>query len=416
MRVTILTMGSRGDLEPFLALGQGLVGAGHRVRLATHGAFEARVRDAGLPFAELPGDPQAALSGPDGLAVLAARNPAALPRRIRRLVGPVLAAAAEPAEEASAGADVVVAATLALVGFTAAERAGAALAWAHLQPAAPTRAYASALAPLVRDLPGPLNLVTWALSQRLFWRGVLPVLAARRRHLGMAPLPPGPPASWAPDRRPLALHGYSAAVAPTPGDWPADVEVTGYWSRGVPPGWEPPAVLARFLAAGPVPVYLGFGSMPDPDPAALAALLLDAVRAAGLRAVVLSGWSGLRPPDSTGQVLVVDEVPHAWLFPRVQAVLHHGGAGTTAAGLRAGAPTVVVPFFADQFFWGRRVAALGAGPAPIPRERLTTARVAAALRTATTDPGLRAGARAVAGRLAGEDGTARAVAVLERLA
>lgn len=228
--------------------------------------------------------------------------------------------------------------------------------------------------------------------------------------LGLVPLPEAPPARWGLP----TLYGFSPAVVPPPADWPPTAHVTGYWTAPAPE-WTPPAPLTAFLDAGAPPVYLGFGSMPDADPAAATGMLLGGLRRAGRRGVLLSGWSGLAPSDSTDDVLVVGEVPHAWLFPRVAAVLHHGGAGTTAAGLLAGAPTVVVPFFADQFFWGRRVAALGAGPRPVPRERLTAERVAAALSAAVDDPRFGRAARRLAERLRAEDGVAAAVRVLEQL-
>lgn len=408
MRVTVLTVGSRGDVTPFLALGVGLVRAGHAVRLATHAEFAHLVADAGLEFAELPGDPRSALASPEGQAMLTTRNPAALPRRILAPVGPGVRNAAEPAERACAGADVVVAATLALMGPTAAQTAGARLVWAHLQPNDPTRGFAFPSAP--RELPGPLNRLSWTAAQALFWRGVRPVLQERRRVLGLVPLPEAPPARWGLP----TLYGFSPAVVPPPADWPPTAHVTGYWTAPAPE-WTPPAPLTAFLDAGAPPVYLGFGSMPDADPAAATGMLLGGLRRAGRRGVLLSGWSGLAPSDSTDDVLVVGEVPHAWLFPRVAAVLHHGGAGTTAAGLLAGAPTVVVPFFADQFFWGRRVAALGAGPRPVPRERLTAERVAAALSAAVDDPRFGRAARRLAERLRAEDGVAAAVRVLEQL-
>ncbi|ODT99603.1 MAG: hypothetical protein ABS81_25450 [Pseudonocardia sp. SCN 72-86] len=192
------------------------------------------------------------------------------------------------------------------------------------------------------------------------------------------------------------------------------MHVTGYWTAPDDPTYEPPAALAAFLAAGPPPVYVGFGSMPDRDARSLAESALTAARRAGGRVVLLSGWSGLAAAGDP-DVLVVDDVSHRWLFPRVAAVVHHGGAGTTAAGLRAGRPTVVVPFFSDQFFWGRRIAALGAGPLPIAREKLTTTALTDAIRDALRPPRV-AAAMGLGARLAAEDGTAAAVTVLERLA
>lgn len=414
MRITLLAVGSRGDVDPFLALAVRLRRAGHQVRLSTHDEFARRVGAAGIEFATLPGNPRAVLASPEGQAMLTARNPLTVTRRMSEIVGPALDEALPAAVDASRDADLVVFATLAAIGPTVAEVVGAAAVAAHLQPQTPTRAFGPTGAPGVRDAPGVLRRPLWRLTDRLLWKAFLPTLAAQRSRRGLAELPAGPPATWPVGRRPPTVYGYSPVVVPTPGDWPSDVHVTGYWTAPDDPSYEPPAALAAFLAAGPPPVYVGFGSMPDRDARGLAESALTAARRAGGRVVLLSGWSGLAAADDP-DVLVVDDVSHRWLFPRVAAVVHHGGAGTTAAGLRAGRPTVVVPFFSDQFFWGRRVAALGAGPLPIAREKLTTAALTDAIGDALRPPRV-AAAMGLGAKLAAEDGTAAAVTVLERLA
>ena len=178
-------------------------------------------------------------------------------------------------------------------------------------------------------------------------------------------------------------------------------------------GWRPDPDLKAFLAAGPPPVYIGFGSMGTDDPAATARLVLDATVAAGVRAIVRRGWARLLAADPPASVHFVESVPHAWLLPHVAAAVHHGGAGTTAASLRAGVPTVIVPFHGDQFFWARRVQELGAGPAPITRRRLTVERLAAALVAATSDPALRGRAAALGERIRAEDGIGDAMRWIE---
>lgn len=160
-------------------------------------------------------------------------------------------------------------------------------------------------------------------------------------------------------------------------------------------------------AAGPPPVYVGFGSMGSRNPEETADLILDALARAGQRGIIHAGWGGLRRVDLPDSVLMVDGVPFSWLFPRVAAVVHHGGAGTTSAGLRAGGPSVVVPFFGDQPFWGQRVADLGAGPAPIPRKKLTAERLAEAIRAAVTDEAMRQRAADLGAKIQAEDGIAR---------
>ncbi|MGQ9552632.1 MAG: glycosyltransferase [Anaerolineae bacterium] len=212
------------------------------------------------------------------------------------------------------------------------------------------------------------------------------------------------------------LYGFSPSVIPPPSDWGSDIHVTGYWFLDAADDWAPPPALIEFLEAGPPPVYVGFGSMSNRKPEETADLVLAALARAQQRGVVLSGWSGLQKADLPNSVVMVDSIPFSWLFPRVAAVVHHGGAGTTAAGLRAGVPAVVIPFFADQPFWGQRLVALGVGPAPIPRKKLTVERLAQAIEKAVTDQAMRQRAVALGARIRAEDGVAGAVAVVQSVA
>jgi sterol 3beta-glucosyltransferase len=234
-----------------------------------------------------------------------------------------------------------------------------------------------------------------------------------RRELNMSASP-----FWGPfgamDRAGVPLlYGFSPHVVPRPADWPPNHHVTGYWFLDPDDGWQPPADLAAFLAAGPPPVYIGFGSMANRDPAEAAQIMLDALAQSGQRGVIASGWGGLTPSDLPDRVHMLSSIPHSWLFPRMAAVVHHGGAGTTAAGLRAGVPSIIVPFFGDQPFWGRRVAELGVGPVPIPRRKLTASALADAITRAVTDPAMRARAAALGEQIRAEDGIAAAAAHIE---
>lgn len=177
-------------------------------------------------------------------------------------------------------------------------------------------------------------------------------------------------------------------MLPKPDDWGAHVHVTGYWFLP-PQEWQPPEARSRLLAAGPAPVYIGFGSIADPNPTKLMRTVLEAIQHAKVRAIAASGWSELQANDPPDNVLLIDSAPHDWLFARVAAAGHHGGAGTVAASLRAGLPTLVIPFLADQPGWGQRVHALGAGPPPIPVARLSAIHLARAMRQALNDETMR---------------------------
>jgi sterol 3beta-glucosyltransferase len=210
------------------------------------------------------------------------------------------------------------------------------------------------------------------------------------------------------------LYGYSRHVLPRPADWPAEHQVTGYWFLDAPDDWTPPPDLAAFLAAGEPPVYIGFGSMGSRDPGATARLAVEALARAGRRGILAAGWGGLTATDLPATIFPLGAIPHAWLFPQMAAIVHHGGAGTTAAALRAGVPSLVVPFGLDQPFWGRRVAELGVGPSPIARGALTARGLANALRDTLADGAIRHRAAALGRAISAEEGIGTAVTLIER--
>lgn len=408
MNVLILTAGSRGDVQPYIALGAGLRAAGHSVTLATLPAFEALARDHGLAFAPLRAELLELLQTPQGKEALAGRGGSLA---LLRQVTPMLQRMLDDAWAAAAGSELVIYHPKALAGYSIAEKLGIPGVLALPLPLySPTSAFPSPLLP-VANLGAFLNRASHTLMVRLAsasTRGL--VNRWRRAALGLGPVRDE---LMLHGRPVLRLYGYSPAVVPPPPDWDAWSVATGYWFLERSPGWRPPEALAAFLAAGPPPVYVGFGSMPSADAAAKTALVLEALRRTGQRGVLAKGWGGLAAADLPPDVAVVEDVPHDWLFPQVAAVVHHGGAGTTGAGLRAGRPTLICPFFGDQPFWGRRVAALGAGPRPIPQRRLTATRLAEAIRELVSSAEMRERAEALGARIRGEDGVARAVELIE---
>lgn len=404
MRIAIVSNDSRGGIQPYVALGLGLRAAGHEVRAVAPSDLAAMFSEVGIPVAPLSGSIEAVLRGSKGAAErgmiasmrLAGRE---LPKRIEAWTRETL--------EACEGVDVVTGGVGGMVvGVSVAEKLGKPFIETHLQPlGAPTDAYPGVLLPGVpRWLGGWGRRLSHRLTELAVWMPFEGAMAsAREKVLGLSGRP------TAADGQKV-LYGFSRHVVQVPDDGKRPRHVTGYWSLPAAPTWSPPPGLEAFLARGGPVVSLGFGSMASADPAALTALVLGAVRKAGVRAVLLAGWGGLTslPPES--DVFSAEAVPHDWLFPRVAAVVHHGGAGTTGAALRAGVPAIVVPFTMDQPFWGSRVAALGAGPTPIPRKRLTEARLVDALRQMLADEGMKARAAELGERIRAEDGVANAVA------
>jgi sterol 3beta-glucosyltransferase len=211
------------------------------------------------------------------------------------------------------------------------------------------------------------------------------------------------------------MYAYSPTVVPRPDDWPENAVVTGFWFLDEEDTRERDDELVAFLEGGDPPVYIGFGSAVATDPKRLTEAAIGALHECGLRGVIATGLGGLQSVVSSDAVLTLKDAPHGWLFPKVAAVVHHGGAGTTAVGLREGRPTVVCPFTGDQSFWGDRVARLGAGPAPIPQKKLNSTNLAAAIRLAHSDSVRRRSAE-VARSIQAEDGIGHAVTFVELVA
>ena len=210
------------------------------------------------------------------------------------------------------------------------------------------------------------------------------------------------------------LSAYSPMIIPHPEDWSEDKHITGYFFLDSQADWQPSPELKSFLDAGDPPVYIGFGSMAGRNPEHLAKLALDALAQSGQRGLLNTGWGGLRTDQVPENVFVLEDAPHSWLFPRMAAVVHHGGAGTTAEGVRAGVPAVIVPFVFDQPFWGARVKALGLGPDPIPQKRLTADRLAHAIKIAVSDENIRQRANSYGEVIRAEDGVGNAIEVIKR--
>lgn len=418
MELCIVAPGSRGDIQPYLALAVGLRAAGHGVRLVTTLDHAELCREHGVEPWLAAIDVRHELEDPAARAAIEGGGLVSSFRRFAQIAERGAALLAEQALAASDGADAV------LVGFgglflgaAVAERRGIPLVQAYNVPFTPTADMPGVLVPWLSFPPrGATHRLGARLSRQAIWLTARTSgNAARRSVLGLPSAPVlGPYGRGVVGAGPV-LYGLSPAALGRPADWDPAIRMDGFWFLDALDGWAPPEALSAFLAAGPAPVYIGFGSMGSEDPAATARLVLEAVAQAGCRAVIHAGWGGLAAAELPAGVHAVGAVPHAWLFPRTAAVVHHGGAGTTAAGLRAGVPGVVVPFHGDQPFWGRMVHRLGVGPAPIARRRLTAPALAATLRTALDDTAMRDRAAALGARIREEDGVGGTVRALEEL-
>lgn len=406
-RIVIFAAGSRGDIQPCVALGRALRARGDQVRLVASARYSPMVVAAGLELAPLTADPTEILESDAGQELLAGgRNPVKFLGGFRRILGPMAERLLAECSDACKGADLILGPTLGFLPRHLGEHLGVPWALIHFQPSEPTGAFPHPFVPQARMLGSWANRASFLAVDQIAWQLSRPFINPwRDEALGLPRLPlRGRRADGGP-----VLACFSPVVVPRPKDWASNVNLTGYWFLDEPE-WEPPAELAEFLAAGPAPVYAGFGSMVPKDTEMTGMAVRAALKLAGVRGIVQGD-----PATSDGDVFAVRDVPHSWLFPRMAAVVHHGGAGTTAAGLRAGVPTVVCPFFGDQPYWGERVAALGAGPAPLPFRAMTVPRLASKIRRAVRDQEMADRASALGRRIRDEDGVGRAQEIVDSL-
>jgi UDP:flavonoid glycosyltransferase YjiC (YdhE family) len=417
MHVTLLALGSRGDVLPYATLGKALRAAGHGVCFATFESFQTIVQANDLDFHPIQGDPRAILNAASGQA-LAESGRSAL-RMSRAVMGSFGAMADGFARDltplAQRQTDLILSQLPGgLYSAELAEVLGVPLWTASVIPMTPTSAWPMLSFPrALASVPGFSNWSYWAAYQ-LVWQGFRPAINRWRQDtLGLprAPLR-GDPKIMSDGRVPV-LNGFSRHVVPRPPDWGPHVHLSGYWFPEEP-GWQPPDDLRRFLDAGPPPVFVSFGSMPLRQPEKVTATVLEALKRSGKRGILGAAWGGIGDGAMPDDVLRIEYAPYGWLFPRMAAVVHHGGSGTTAFGLRAGVPSLVVPFLFDQYYWGERLQALGVGPEPLPFKELSADRLAEAIAHATDDEEMRRCSAELGTRLRQEDGLQNAVDILTR--
>jgi UDP:flavonoid glycosyltransferase YjiC (YdhE family) len=267
--------------------------------------------------------------------------------------------------------------------------------------------------PSITNLGGSLNLLTHRVVERFFYAVSLRLInLARRDVLSMSPLANSKPIAQFYYERAVVMCAYSPTLSPRPADWPQSHHVTGYWFLETT-NWNPPADLVRFLSSGPPPVYVGFGSFSDKDPGRLTNVVVEALERVRQRGILLTGWGGLSRSDLPDTIFPIASVPHDWLFPRMAAIVHHGGAGTTGAAIRAGIPGVAIPWRADHPFFANCAYKIGAAARPIPKKKLTAERLAAALDLALHDPYIRNCTSSAASEFGKEDGLLRAATLIE---
>jgi sterol 3beta-glucosyltransferase len=411
MKITVFAAGSRGDIQPCVALSKGLQQAGYHVRMAAPEDFAGFIQQHGVGFYPLRGDVQQIMAGDTGRNFMetGGANPIKSIRAMRSMIGPIVRSMTADAHAACREADALIClGVFSPFGHAIAENLHIPMINVEPTPLLPTRAFPAPSWPINRNLGPVHNYLSGLAMLQVIWLWYRPFVMEFRQSLGLS----RSPSIHHILRSTPMLSAYSPGIIPHPADWPDSVHVTGYFFLDTQDDWQPPPELQTFLEKGDPPVYIGFGSMAGRNPEQLARLVLEALDKSGQRGLLLTGWGGLRAELVSDQVFVLDSAPHSWLFPRMAAVVHHGGAGTTAEALRAGVPGVIVPFVFDQPFWGARVKSLGLGPDPIPHKSLTPDRLAHAIRTAVTDPGIKQRAQTFGQALRAEDGIGNALKAL----
>jgi len=414
--LTILALGSRGDVLPCAVLGHGLQAAGYDVRVISFANFGPMVARYGLDFEPVPGDAEMLLTGSGGIALAeSGRSVWKMWRSVKALFWDLTTGIADVLSQPHIWHTDAIVNQLpgGLYGADLAEKLNIPHVAAAVIPMVRTRAFPMVAFPTWPALLPGYNALTYRLAEQIVWSGFRKAINQWRRDmLGLAGRP------FFGDFHRVShiptLLGFSETIVPRPPDWGDNVHYTGYW-RPEEPDWTPPPDLLEFLASGPPPIFVGFGSMTVRDPQRVTQVVLEALRHTGQRGVLQAGWAGIGQGTLPESVCLLDYAPYGWLFPRMAAVLHHGGSGTTGFGLRAGVPSILTPFLFDQFYWGQRLQALGVGPPPVPFKKMTVPRLVTAIETAVSDPAMRRRAADLGRQLRQEDGVAAAVAVVTQL-
>jgi sterol 3beta-glucosyltransferase len=418
MHLVIPTAGSRGDLEPYLALGVRALAQGWRVTIVTHATFEARVTALGLGWRPLSGDPRAIIAQPSTAAWFESGSRLAEVRAFGGFVRTIrqqYARQLDDIADATTDADVVVYNAVCRPAAQLHEARGTPVIAAYLQPFEPTGEYpATGLTyrqpRTARDRAR--NRVSHVAGLHLLWLAARPTVNRwRRDRLALPPLPwRGPFLRQANAQYPV-LHAFSPTLLPRPADWPPWVQQTSWWHLPAP-DYVPSPALAHFFDRGEAPVVIGFGSMTPVDARRLTGMALEAAERAEVRVLFLQGWGNLGATALPSWAHVEPEVPHDWLLPRTSAVVHHAGSGTTGAVVRAGVPSFGIPLGFDQPFWASLLHARGVATAPVRRGALTVDAFTHALRQLRDDDAMRARAAALGALVRAEDGVGDAVAFI----
>ncbi|ABX03024.1 MAG TPA: glycosyltransferase [Herpetosiphon sp.] len=415
MNYCILALGSRGDVQPFIALALGLQTEGHQVVIAAAHDYRSLVESYGCRFAPLVGSISALLN-PEQMAAGLAAGRSAIIKQFLQQTPPIIRQLIADALAACQTADCLIVSSLGMwPALHLAEHLHIPVVLVHLHPYAASSQTAHHFAPQLAW--ASYRRMSYRVAEQLQWQVLrMAFNQARQQILQRPSLSIGQLWQRSRNFQPPTLYAYSALVAPPPATWFDDGAITGYWSLPPAADWQAPTALQQFLAAGPAPITISFGSMLHGQKRGnqLSQLLITASQKAKVRMIINQGWGDLAQGKLPANCLAINGLAYAWLFERVAAVVHHGGAGVTATALGAGKPALVTPFLGDQYFWGQRVYDLKAGPAPVPANQLQVAQLATLLCSLIERDDYQAAAQQLATQLAQEQGVTKAIAWLKQ--
>ena len=421
MKVLIICAGSRGDVQPYVALGKGLQAKGHMAMVNTCESFAPFIKENGLQYGYMNDDfmkfvdSEAAKSAMEGGGFFGLlKSMATMMQDAKRLLREMMRDAWQTAQDFQP--DVIVYHPKAMAGPHIAEKMQIpAVLGLPVPVIVPTDEFPAVGFPPLR-LGKKYNQMSYVVTHKGYHSYDDILNEFRVDVLGLEKLSKKASPIEMTDGSPITiLHAHSAHVWPAPKDWASTTHVTGYWFLNAGTDWSPAPELEAFLAAGEAPVYVGFGSMAGRNPQKTAEMVIEALQKANKRGILATGWGGMDAMDVPDSVFVLKSAPHDWLFPQMAAVVHHGGAGTTGAGLRAGKPSVICPFMIDQPIWAKRVFELGVGSAPLPYKKLSAEKLAIVIEEVTQNEQIQENAKRLGEQIRGEDGVATAIAILEEL-
>ncbi len=413
MKITILAPGSRGDVQPYIALGSGLMNSGYDVTIVTHLIFKDLVKEYGLKYFSIPPlNPKEFLLNKAGRA-FSSGDP------LTSLIGgyyffksfcPIIEEMLDRCLEASCNSKLIIS-SIVSPGHEIAEKVNVPCIMAGLWPASPTSRYPH---PVVTfNVGNSFNKLTHIIVeklQKIVFGGI--INNWRQRH-SLKPLAKDVQVfDYIRNKGYPWIFGFSSSILPYPEDWKEHLKVTGYWFLDAPKNWHPPSDLIAFIESGPPPVYIGFGSMIHHKNEKISLNFINALDKIGCRGIISSGWSNLGISNLPENVFKIDSVPHSWLFPKMSAVIHHGGSGTTAAALRAGIPSLIIPFLADQFFWGKCIYRLGVGPKPLSVKKMNVRKLVFKINDMLANREMQKKAKELSKNIQNEDGVGEAVKII----